>query len=173
MKTTFYHRHPGCSQPKKLLRSQRGDISIYTCFFLVGIVMLVSFLLLYASIRITCINIRNGAKMELNNLSASIYADTFRSQRESNFSEYLNTLYSSSSYTAMLEETVTDGLANKIPLSTDDYQVRDISLSFRVEGDRLEYIFSCEVEFYIHMFGHSYPAITRHVELTGFHNTKF
>ena len=77
------------------LWNDRGDISIYTCFFVVGIVMLVSFLLLYASIRITCINIRNGAKMELNNLSASIYADTYHSQRETNFSEYLNTLYSS------------------------------------------------------------------------------
>ena len=110
------------------LGNDRGDISIFTCFFVVGIVMLVSFLLLYASIRITCINIRNGAKMELNNLSASIYADTYRSQRETNFSEYLNTLYSSSDYTAMLEDMVTDGLANKIPLSTDDYQVRDIHL---------------------------------------------
>ena len=155
------------------LRNDRGDISIFTCFFVVGIVMLVSFLLLYASIRITCINIRNGAKMELNNLSASIYADTYRSQRETNFSEYLNTLYSSGDYTAMLEDMVTDGLASKIPLSTDDYQVRDISLAFHVTGDRVEYVFTCNVEFYVRMFGHSYPAITRRVELTGYHNTKF
>ena len=42
-------------------------ITFFACFFVVGIVMLISFLLLYASIRITCINIRNGAKMELNN----------------------------------------------------------------------------------------------------------
>ena len=155
------------------LRNDRGDISIFTCFFVVGIVMLVSFLLLYASIRITCINIRNGAKMELNNLSASIYADTYRSQRETNFSEYLNTLYSSSDYTAMLEDMVTDGLASKIPLSTDDYRVRDIRLSFHVTGDRVEYVFTCNVEFYVYMFGHSYPAIIRPVELTGYHNTKF
>ncbi len=161
------------SADRNPLRNDRGDISIYTCFFVVGIVMLVSFLLLYASIRITCINIRNGAKMELNNLSASIYADTYRSQRETNFSEYLNTLYSSGDYTAMLEDMVTDGLASKIPLSTDDYQVRDISLSFHVTGDRIEYVFSCNVEFYVRMFGRSYPAITRPVELTGYHNTKF
>ncbi len=161
------------SADRNPLRNDRGNISIYTCFFVVGIVMLVSFLLLYASIRITCINIRNGAKMELNNLSASIYADTYRSQRETNFSEYLNTLYSSGDYTAMLEDMVTDGLASKIPLSTDDYQVRDISLSFHVTGDRVEYVFSCNVEFYIRMFGRSYPAITRPVELTGYHNTKF
>ena len=107
------------------LGNDRGDISIFTCFFVVGIVMLISFLLLYASIRITCINIRNGAKMELNNLS------------------------------------------------TDDYRVRDIRLSFHVTGDRVEYVFTCNVEFYVYMFGHSYPAITRPVELTGCHNTKF
>ena len=161
------------STGRNLLGNDRGDISVFTCFFVVGIVMLISFLLLYASIRITCINIRNGAKMELNNLSASIYADTYRSQRETNFSEYLNTLYSSSDYTAMLEDMVTDGLASKIPLSTDDYRVRDISLAFHVTGDRVEYVFTCNVEFYVCMFGRSYPAITRPVELTGYHNTKF
>lgn len=81
-------------QLKQLLRNERGEITFFACFFVVGIVMLISFLLLYASIRITCINIRNGAKMELNNLSGTIYADTYRSQRETNFEEYLNTLYS-------------------------------------------------------------------------------
>ena len=166
-------RNRNYSRAAGLLRSQKGDISIYTCFFIVGAVMLVSFLLLYASIRITCINIRNGAKMELNNLSASIYADTFRSQRETNFSEYLNTLYSDSSYVAMLEETVTDGLANKVPLSTDDYTIRNIRLRFRVLGSRVEYTFTCDAEFYIRMFGRQYPTVTQHIELTGSHNTKF
>ena len=90
---------------KQSLRNERGEITFFACFFVVGIVMLISFLLLYASIRITCINIRNGAKMELNNLSGTIYADTYRSQRETNFEEYLNTLYSSNDYTDMLEAT--------------------------------------------------------------------
>lgn len=87
-----------------------GRDHLFRLLFVVGIVMLISFLLLYASIRITCINIRNGAKMELNNLSGTIYADTYRSQRETNFEEYLNTLYSSSDYTDMLEATVAGGL---------------------------------------------------------------
>ena len=117
-------------QLKQLLRNERGEITFFACFFVVGIVMLISFLLLYASIRITCINIRNGAKMELNNLSGTIYADTYRSQRETNFEEYLNTLYSSSDYTDMLEATVAGGLDSKIPLSTEDYKVSDISLEF-------------------------------------------
>ena len=155
------------------LRNEHGEIAIYSCFFVVGVVMLVSFLLLYASIQINCINIRNGAKMELNNLSAHIYADTYRSQRETNFSEYLNTLYTSSSYTAMLENTVRDGLAAKIPPSTDDYQIKNISLKFNVIGDRVEYIFYCDIDFYIRMFGNTYPVISRRIELTGYHNTKF
>lgn len=145
---------------KQPLRNERGEITFFACFFVVGIVMLISFLLLYASIRITCINIRNGAKMELNNLSGTIYADTYRSQRETNFEEYLNTLYSSSDYTDMLEATVAGGLDSKIPLSTEDYKVSDISLEFNVEDGRVEYIFYCDVEFYVRMFGHSYPANT-------------
>lgn len=158
---------------KQPLRNERGEITFFACFFVVGIVMLISFLLLYASIRITCINIRNGAKMELNNLSGTIYADTYRSQRETNFEEYLNTLYSSSDYADMLEATVAGGLDSKIPLSTEDYKVSNISLEFNVEDGRVEYIFYCDVEFYVRIFGHSYPAITQRVELTGYHNTKF
>ena len=120
------------SQLHRPLRNERGEITFFACFFVVGVVMLISFLLLYASVRITCINIRNGAKMELNNLSATIYADTYRSQRETNFEEYLRTLYSSRDYTEMLEATVAGGLAEKVPLSTDDYTVSDISLEFNV-----------------------------------------
>lgn len=158
---------------RKLCNNERGDISFLSCFLVMGIVILISFLLLYASIRINCINIRNGAKMELNNLSATIYADTYRSQRETNFSEYLRTLYSSSDYTDMLEETVANGLASKVSLSTEDYRIKNISLRFQVVGDRVEYTFLCDAEFYIYMFGHSYPTITRQIQLTGYHNTKF
>lgn len=158
---------------KKKLQNERGEITIFACFFVTGVIMLISFLLLYASIRINCINIRNGAKMELNNLSGLIYADTYRSQRETNFSEYLNTLYSSSSYTTALEEMVTDGLASKIPLSTEDYSISNIRLAFHVVDDRVEYVFSCDAKFFIRMFGQSYPTITRRIELTGYHNTKF
>ena len=34
-------------------------------------------------------------------------------------------------------------------------------------------IFFCDIDFYVRMFGHSYPTITQRVELTGYHNTKF
>lgn len=153
------------------LHNNRGEIAIYSCFFVVGVVMLISFLLLYASIRINCINIRNGVKMELNNLSGTIYADTYRSQRETNFSEYLGTLYSSDS--ERLKDIVMEGLSSKVPLSTDDYRISNVSLEFDVSHGRVEYVFYCDVQFYIRMFGRSYPTVTRRVELTGYHNTKF
>ena len=38
------------------------------------------------------------------------------------------------------------GLDSKIPLSTEDYKVSDISLEFNVEDGRVEYIFYCDVE---------------------------
>ena len=47
------------------------------------------------------------------------------------------------------------------------------AVRFSTTGDRVEYIFSCDADFYIRMFGRQYPTITRHIELTGFHNTKF
>ena len=155
------------------LRNEKGEITFYTCFFVVGVVMLISFLLLYASVQINVINIRNGAKMELNNLTASIYADTYRSQREVNYEEYMRTLYSSATYTQQLERTVRDGLATKVQLSTDDYRIRNIRLAFNLTGDKVEYVFTCDVEFYISMFGNRYPTITRNVRLTGYHNVKF
>lgn len=158
---------------RRVTRNDCGEISIFACFFVTGVIMLVSFLVLYASVRINGINIRNGVKMELNNLSASIYADTYRSQRESNFSEYLQTLYQSSSFTRSLEQSVEDGLARKMPLETDDYRVKNIRLSFAVAGDRIEYEFHCDAEFYIYMFGNRYPVITQDIRLTGYHNTKF
>jgi len=162
-----------CLKARKSLKNENGSLSIFTLFFIFFIVALISFLLLYFSVQINVINIRNGAKMELNNLSASIYADTYRSQREVNYAEYMRTLYSSTSYTQQLERTVRDGLAEKVPLSTNDYRIRNIRLEFNLRGDRIEYVFTCDVEFYITMFGSRYPTITRNVRLTGYHNVKF
>lgn len=159
---------------KKLLRNDRGDMSFTTCFVMVALVMLISFLLLFFSVQINCINIRNGIKMELNNLTASIYADTYRSQRETDMGEYIRTLYSSGSYTRQLEQAVEDGLSEKVSLETDDYRIRNIHLEFSQDsGDQIAYILTCDAEFYVTMFGNRYPAITKEIRLTGHHNTKF
>jgi len=158
----------------KLLKNEGGNVTFTTVFIIVALVMLLSFLLLFASVKINCINIKNGVKMELNNLTASIYKDIYRSQRESNLNAYVNTLYSSDSYKRQLELNFISGLASKIELSNEDYRLTNISLEFRQDGsDKIEYTFTCDAEFYITMFGNQYPTITRRIILTGHHNTKF
>lgn len=157
----------------KLLRNDRGDMSFATCFIIVALVMLISFLLLYFSVQINCINIRNGVKMELNNLAAGIYADTYHAQRETDMEEYLRTLYSSRSYTRQLEQFVEDGIKDKVPLETEDYRLSNIHLEFSQGSGRISYIFTCDAEFYVTMFGNRYPAIVKKIRLTGSHNTKF
>lgn len=158
---------------KKLLRNDRGDLTFFSIFVVLAVNMIIAFVMLYATVEINCINIRNGAKMSLNNLSATIYSDTFRSQRESDLGEYWNTLYSSRSYTRQLEQIVRANLAEKIELSNNNYSVKNISLTFDQESDRIRYVFSCDVEFYIRMFGGNYPTVFRRIELTGYHITKF
>lgn len=66
---------------KKTIQNERGDMSFFTIFVILAIIMLMSFVLLFASVKINCMNIHNAAKMELNNVSARIYADTFREAR--------------------------------------------------------------------------------------------
>lgn len=158
---------------QRILRNERGDLSVFSVFVVLAINMIIAFVMLYASVEINCMNIRNGAKMSLNNLSASIYSDTFRSQRESNLSEYWNTLYSSRSYTRQLEQMVEDNLADKIELSNGNYSIKNIQLTFEQESDRIQYVFSCDLKYYIRMFGGAYPTVSRHIELTGYHITKF
>lgn len=161
---------------KKLWKDENGELSFLSVFVVLAINMLMVFLLLFASIRIEGINIRNAAKMELNNVSARIYADTFHSQREANLGSYMNDLYFSSSYQEALRTDFLQGLRDRIPLENDDYRLSNISLDFRQYGDdngKIEYIFSCEVQFRIQMFGDLFPPISRHITLTGSHNTKY
>ena len=101
---------------KKLWKGEHGDLSFFTVFVILAINMLMAFLLLFASIRIECINIRNAAKMELNNVSARIYADTFHSQREANLDSYMEDLHFSSDYQEALRSDFIQGLADRIPM---------------------------------------------------------
>lgn len=83
---------------KKLLKNECGDLSFLSIFIILAVNMILAFVLLFASVKINCINIRNASKMELNNVSARIYADTFHSQREANLSSYMADLHLSSAY---------------------------------------------------------------------------
>ena len=136
---------------KKYLKNECGDLSYFTIFVILAINMLLAFVLLFASVKINCINIRNAAKMELNNVSARIYADTFHSQREANLSSYMADLH----------------------LSSADYSVSNINLHFNQYADKIEYVVTCDATFQIQMFGELFPPIVQHITLTGSHNTKY
>ena len=84
---------------------KRLDLSYFTIFVILAVNMLLAFVLLFAMVKINSINIRNAAKMELNNVSARIYADTFHSQREANLESYMKDLHLSHSYQEALPRT--------------------------------------------------------------------
>lgn len=161
---------------KRLWRDECGELSFLSVFVILAVNMLMAFLLLFASIRIESINIRNAAKMELNNVSARIYADTFHSQREANLGSYMGDLHFSSDYQEALRSGFIQGLTDRIPLENDDYSLSNIRLDFQQHGDdsgKIEYIFSCDAQFRIQMFGELFPPISRHITLTGSHHTKY
>ena len=111
--------------------------------------------------------------MELNNVSARIYADTFHSQREANLDSYMADLHLSSAYQDALRTGFINGLEERIELSNDDYTVSNISLQFHQYSDKIEYVVTCDATFRIRMFGELFPPITQHITLTGSHNTKY
>lgn len=158
---------------KNLLKNERGELSYFSVFVILAVNMLLSFLLLFASVKINCINIRNAAKMELNNVSARIYADTFHSQREANLDSYMADLHLSSAYQDALRAGFINGLEERIELSNDDYTVSNINLQFHQYSDKIEYVVTCNATFRIRMFGELFPPITQHITLTGSHNTKY
>ena len=158
---------------KSRIKNERGDMSFFSIFIILAINMLLSFVLLYASVQINSINIRNAAKMELNNVSARIYADTFHSQREANLTSYMSDISLSAAYKNALRASFTEGMRSRVKLTNDDYDVENIDLTFRQYSEKIEYIASFDITYRIRMFGESFPPIRRHVELTGSHNTKY
>ena len=111
--------------------------------------------------------------MELNNVSARIYADTFHSQREANLSSYMADLHLSSAYQDALREGFIGGMEERIHLTSPDYSVSNINLHFNQYADKIEYVVTCDATFQIQMFGELFPPIVQHITLTGSHNTKY
>ena len=158
---------------RNIIHNERGDLSFLSIFIILAVNMLLAFVLLFASVKINCINIHNAAKMELNNVSARIYADTFHSQREANLDSYMEDLHLSSAYQDALRAGFISGLEERIQLSNDDYSVSNITLSFHQYSDKIEYIVNCDAVFQIRMFGELFPPIRQHITLSGSHNTKY
>ena len=105
---------------KSRIKNERGDMSFFSIFIILAINMLLSFVLLYASVQINCINIRNAAKMELNNVSARIYADTFHSQREANLTSYMADINLSTAYKNALRAGFIEGMKSRVKFTKDE-----------------------------------------------------
>ena len=67
---------------KSYFTRDRGDTTINAIFLILIMNMLIAFLLLFVTVQIQCTEIRNHAKISLNNLSAIIAEDTYRAMRE-------------------------------------------------------------------------------------------
>ena len=157
---------------KKRIYNETGALNIMSTFIVLAVTMLMSFMLLFASVQINCINIRNAAKMELNNISARIYADTYHSQREVDLNNYSDILHISQLYQNKLQADFVNGLATRIPLSNTNYTVQNIQLQYAREPDKITYEMSCDVTFHIQMFGNQYPITIQQILLTGSHIIK-
>jgi len=158
---------------RRLLKNEQGSMPFLTLFITLAMVMLLSYILFFATVQVNCINIRNAFKMELNNISASIYADTFHSQREANLLSYMRDVHISSEYLEELEEGFIDGVKERIELTTEDYTISDIAVDYNKDDDKIIYRARCKVEFQVQMFGNIFPPVTEEIALTGTHNTKY
>lgn len=156
-----------------LLRNNRGDISIATIFLIVALNMLLAFMLLFVSVQIQSMQIRNSVKQELNNLSASIAKDTHFAMRESELVAYENRLSSSTSYHASLRTQFLNSLESQIKFHTDDYEITGQDLSFRRIDNRIEYTYQATIRFYVSMFGQRKMVYSQLVKLTASHVLKW
>ncbi len=157
----------------KHLKNEKGSVPIpLTPFIIVGLIILLSMLMTWISSEITFIGIRNTVKNELTNVSIRISEDTYKAMREGNLSAYHDTLSGDAAYRAELETLVKTKIADAMPLTGNNYTVDNISLTFSENGDNIEYVFHCDVAYYLSLFGDNRTVREDAIELTGKHNLK-
>ena len=157
----------------RYLKNERGDSAVpFTGFFVMAMVILLAQLMMWVSAEITFINIRNSVKNELTNISIRISEDTYKAMREGNLNAYYETLTSDASYQAELQQMIRENIASAMPLETSSYQVEDIALNFQENGDSIEYVLTCNVEYYVSLFGNARTIRAEEIELSGCHNIK-
>lgn len=127
---------------KKCFANNRGDTTINAVFLILVMNMLIAFLLLFVTVQIQCTEIRNHAKISLNNLSAIIAEDTYRAMREGNMEEYEKICSASPEYQAYLKETFVSNLLDHLRMETEDYRITSNRLEIR-QTRRPHRIFLC------------------------------
>lgn len=157
----------------KYLRNERGDSVVpFTTFFVMALVILLVQLMIWVSAEINCIVIRNTVKNELTNISIRISEDTYKAMREGNLSEYYHTLNDDEAYRDELRDMVISNINAAMPTQTENYKVENIELTFSENSDSIEYIVTCDVEYYVSLFGDTRTIRTEEIEIGGKHNLK-
>lgn len=156
----------------RYLRDERGASTPFVLCFVLAMVILLVLLMTWVSAEINCIAVRNTIKNELTNVSIRISSDTYRAMREGNLAEYYRILTRDEAYRTELERLVESKITEAMPLETESYKVDDISLSFSQSGDNVEYIFTCDVEYYVSLFGDNRTVREEAIKLSGKHNFK-
>ena len=85
---------------------------------------------------------------------------------------YYDTLTSDTSYQSELQQMIRENIASAMPLETSSYHVEDIALTFQKTGDSIEYVLTCNVEYYVSLFGDARTIRAEEIELSGRHNIK-
>ena len=157
---------------QKLLRNERGDMTIAAVFLILILNILIAFLLLFTTVQIQSANIRSKVKMELNNLSAVISKDTYEAMREGNLEEYAKRCKSPryQFYLTVIFQKRLEATLDKI---TDNYMIYNDQLYVQQKNDRIEFTYNCVVRFQVSMMGDKYSVYTKRINITGYHVTKF
>lgn len=155
------------------LKNKRGSVPIPTAVLIMVFAVVISAALFIAYVEIQTVVVRNAMNKGLSNLAVTISEDTYAALRESDFDSYAEKLTHSSSYRTELETKYRQDVMNSVDLADENYRVDNIRLDFGADGKRLVYTCTCDVSFYIRLFGQNIPAVARSVRVVGTHTAKY
>jgi len=155
------------------LRNRRGIGTIPTAVLILAFAIVISAFLYIAYVQVQTTVIRNAMNKALSNLAVTISDDTYAALRESNFEAYLKKLTSHTSYSDYLEAAYREDVLRNVPLTTEQYAINDIRLEFDTSGKKLIYICTCDVRFFIRLFGREQTATVQSVQVSGSHTAKY
>lgn len=158
---------------REILQSKRGSSPIFTAIIVLVFSLIISTVMYIAYVEIQTTVIRNAMKTGLANLAYTISEDTYTALRESDFEEYVAKLTGASAYRTKLENTYKADVLNSVELDSYEYTVNAINLDFIREGMKICYTCTCDVTFYVRLFGINMPATAKSVRVEGSHTAKY
>ena len=150
---------------REILQSKRGSSPIFTAIIVLVLSLIISTVMYIAYVEIQTTVIRNAMKTGLANLAYTISEDTYTALRESDFEEYAAKLTGESAYRTKLENTYKADVLNAVELDSYEYTVDAISLDFTRDGMKIRYTCTCDVTFYVRLFGINMPATAKSVQV--------